>query len=197
LHKIGSALSIRAHDILTMGKTILLGTTLAVIFAVFMIVPALAGGHLMITEAEVDDDEVEIEVAADIPTDGSLGDFGFGAFTTDGQVVVLTTHGGLGDDSATQEDGDDPAFHTHLITLTDAPDSCEEGFLEVTSITFEEVAAFEVDDDEVEIDDINVDVELNGDVVSFTLSTDEDELATCVTVVSFEAAGDDDDDDDD
>ena len=89
-------------NLLGMGKTILLGTTLALVFAIFMIAPALAGGHVVIVEAEVDDDEVEIKTVADIPTDGSLGDFGFGAFTTDGTVVAVTTHGGVGQDSETQ-----------------------------------------------------------------------------------------------
>ena len=179
----------------TMGKTILLGTTLAVLFAVFMIVPAFAGGHLAIVEAEVDDDEVKIKVVADIPTDGSLGAFGYGAFTTDGKVVAVTTHRGIGPDSETQEDAADPIFHSHLVVLTDSGDECPDNTdkqFEIVSASFEEIADFEVEDNEVEIDDI--DQELSGRVVSFKLSVMEGEV--CLELKSdIEAAGDDDDDD--
>ena len=196
MHKIGSALSTITHCLLTMGKTILLGTTLAVVFAVFMIAPALAGGHLMITEAEVDDDEVEIEVAADIPTDGLGGDFGYGAFTTDGKVVVVATHGGLSEaDSDSQEDASDPAFHSHLVELTaddDVADECDvdadEGMFEIVSASPGEVADFEVDDNEVEIEDF--DGEFSGTVVSFTLFNEGD--AVCVQVIDDATAEDDD-----
>jgi len=197
LHKIGSALSSTTHDILTMGKTILLGTTLAVVFAVFMIVPALAGGHVFIDEAEVDDNEVEIEATADIPTDGTGGDFGYGAFTTDGDVVVVTSHAGIGDDSVTQEADDDPAFHTHLVELTDTPDECPSGddlfaIADIPSMEAE-IADFEIDEDEVEI--FNIDEELSGVVVSFVLSLDPvDFEEVCVEVKSLIDAGDDDDD---
>ena len=182
-----------------MGKTILLGTTLAVLFTVFMIAPALAGGHIPITEAEVDDDEVEIEVALDIPTDGTgmPGDFGFGAFTTtDLEVVVVATHGGLpGADSDSQDDASDPVFHSHLVTLIADGSECPfgDGLFEIASITPEEVADFEVDDNEVEIE--NIDEELNGVVVSFILTAADGEV--CVEVVSLIDTGDDDDDDDD
>jgi len=197
LHKIGSALSIRAHDILTMGKTILLGTTLAVVFAVFMIVPAFAGGHLNIVQAEYEDDEAEIKTMADIPTDGTGGDFGYGFFTTDGKVVAITTHGGIGDDSKKQKSDTDPRFHSHLVELTDEPDECEdgEGFFAITSASFKDIADFEVEDNEVEIEDIKKKAgKLNGDVVSFKLSTagEDEDLEVCVEVTdSIEAAEDD------
>jgi len=160
-----------------------------------MIAPALAVGYLVIDEAEVDDDEVEIEVTADIPTGEGAGFFGYGAFTTDGDVVIVTTHGGLGDDSDTQVDADDPVFHTHLVTLTDQPENCPEGdnLFAVSDIAPEEVADFEIDEDEVEI--FNIDEELNGVVVSFVLSLDEEDMEeVCVEVKSLVDAGDDDDD---
>ena len=175
----------------TMGKTILLGTTLAVLFTVFMIAPALAGGHIPIVEAEVDDDEVKIKTALDIPTDGTGGDFGFGAFTTDGKVVAITTHGGIGDDSETQQADDDPAFHSHLVVLATGGDTgCASG-IGIKSASPGEVADFEVDDNEVEIE--NIDEELNGVVVSFTLTVEEEEI--CINLVP--PVDDDDDDDDD
>ena len=171
-----------------MTKTIFLGTTLAAVFVVFMIVPAFAGGHLAITEAEVDDDEVEIETSADIPTDGSAGAFGFGAFTTDGKVVAVTTHGGVGPDSETQEDASDPAFHSHLVELMGSTDCDSE--LAVASVSFEEIADFEVEDNEVEIDDI--DQELNGVVVSFSLTLEGGDI--CVNPISIVNAAEDEDD---
>jgi len=201
LHKIGSALSTITHCLLTMGKTILLGTTLAVVFAVFMIAPALAGGHLMITEAEVDGDEAEIEVAADIPTDGSAGDFGYGFFTTDGKVVAITTHGGIGDDSKKQKSDTDPRFHSHLVELTaddNVADECDvdadKGMFAIVSASFKDIADFEVEDNEVEIEDIKKKAgKLNGDVVSFTLFAEEDG-EICLQVIDDATAEDDDDD---
>jgi len=69
-----------------------------------------------------------------------------------------------------------------------------EGFFAITSASFNEIADFEVEDNEVEIDDI--DQELSGRVVSFKLSVMAGEV--CLEVVSdIEAADDDDDDDDD
>ena len=174
-----------------MNSKTILGISLAAVFAVFMIVPAFAGGHLAITEAEVDDDEVEIEVAADIPTDGSAGAFGYGAFTTDGKVVAVTTHGGVGPDSESQEDASDAVFHSHLVTPTTDTD-CDSG-LAVDSASFEEIADFEVDDNEVEIEDF--DEELNGVVVSFGLTVEDGEI--CINPVSIVDTTDDDDDDDD
>jgi len=176
------------HDLMTKWA---LSIVIATFFAVFMIVPAFAGGHLAITEAEVDDDEVEIETNADIPTDGSAGAFGFGAFTTDGKVVAVTTHGGVGPDSESQEDASDAVFHSHLVTLTDVTECDSE--LAVASVSFEEIADFEVDDNEVEIEDF--DEELNGVVVSFVLTVEDGEI--CVNPVSIVDTTDDDDDDDD
>ena len=179
----------------TMGKTILLGTTLAVVFAVFMIAPALAGGHLFFDEAVIDDDEVEFTVTADIPTDG-LTDFGYGAFTTtDDTLVVVVTHPGVGLDSEEQEFAADPVFHSHLVTLSDAPDDCSDapGNFFITFASFEEVADFEVEGNQVEIE---ADEELTGVVVAFKLDTADGEV--CVEVTdSIVAAADDDDDDDD
>jgi len=173
--------------LMTTTKTIL-GISLAAVFAISMVVPALASGHLTITEAEVDDDEVEIETAADIPTDGSSGAFGYGAFTTDGKVVAVTTHGGVGPDSESQADANDPVFHSHLVELTTAT-GCNSG-LAVDSVSFKEIADFEVEDNEVEIEDI--DQELNGVVVSFSLTLEGGDI--CVNPVSIVNAAEDEDD---
>ena len=186
-----------------MTKTILLGTTLAAVFAVFMIVPAFAGEHLTITEAEVDDDEVEIEVAADIPTDGSAGAFGYGVVGSTG-ILVATTHGGVGPDHPDQEDQADPVFHTHVVTLgknTDCPDDTA-----VASITNPSLD-IEIDDNELEIEDVSTSGAgtLTGTFVSFNLSvlgSANNPDAVCVNDAQFfageiEADDDDDDDDDD
>ena len=172
-----------------MGKTILLGTTLAVLFAVFMIVPALAVGHLAIVEAVMDDDdEVEIKVTADIPTDGTGGAFGYGAFITDTTLVAVTTHGGVGPDSEEQEDAADPVFHSHFLVLTDNPIECND--FAIVSASFEDDADFEVEDNTVEIEDIEG---FNGDVASFTLSV-EPTGEICVDVMDTDVAVAEDDD---
>jgi len=81
-----------------MTKTILLGTIIASVFVIAMITSpllAFAVGHLIITEAEAEEDdglwEVEIEASADIPTDGSAMAFGYGVVGTTG-ILVATTH---------------------------------------------------------------------------------------------------------
>ena len=65
----------------------------------------------------------------------------------------MATHGGVGPDSETQEDAADPVFHSHLVVLTE-PDECPDGdgFFAIFSASFEEVADFEIEDNEVEIE---------------------------------------------
>ena len=106
---------------MTKTKTIL-GLSLAAVFAVSMLGSAYAAGHVVIvtTELEAEDleiSEVKIVVAADIPTNGGAGAFGYGIFT-DGtnNVLALTTHAGI-DDHSSQEGGAGPIFHAHVLDL--------------------------------------------------------------------------------
>jgi len=171
-------------------------------FAVFMIVPVLAAGDfLTITEAEVDDDEVEIETNADIPTDGSALAFGYGVVGSTG-ILVATTHGGVGPDHPDQDDQADPVFHTHVVTLggnIGCPDN-----LAVATITSPSLDV-EVDDNELEIEDVSTSGAgtLTDTFVSFNLSVLgplNNPDAVCVNDAQFftgEIDDDDDDDDDD
>jgi len=105
-------------------RALILGASLVTVFALSIIMtPAFSGGHLAITEteAEVDDGELEaeIEVTADIPTDGSASAFGYGIIT-DGvganNVLALTTHSGVLDHPF-QTGPADPVFHAHVLDL--------------------------------------------------------------------------------
>src|SRR3989304_7125902 len=138
-----------------MTKTLFLTISLAAIFVASMImVPAFAGGHLTIEEAEVEKDkgkwEVEIETSADIPTDGSSGAFGYGVIGKKA-ILVATTHGGVGPDHPDQAGQGDPVMHTHIVTLgpnVGCPDN-----LAVASITSPSFS-IEIDDDELEIEGV-------------------------------------------
>ncbi len=193
-----------------MTKTVLLGITFAVVFTIAMIASpmlAFAAGHLTITEAEAEEDdgfwEVEIETAADIPTDGSAGAFGYGVVGTSG-ILVATTHGGVGPDHPDQAGQGDPVMHTHVVTLgpnAGCPDNL--AVASITSPSFE----IEIDDDELEIEDVPTSAAgtLTGPFASFTLSVlgpADNPDAVCVNNAQFfageiEAEDDDDDDDDD
>jgi len=171
-----------------MTKTILLGITFAALFTIAMLaspLSAFATGHLIITEAEAEEDdgfwEVEIETAADIPTDGGAGAFGYGVVGSAG-ILVATTHSGVGPDHPDQDNIDDPVMHTHVVTLgenLDCPDD-----LAVTSITSPSFP-IEIDDDELEIDDVPTSAAgtLTGPFASFNLSIlgpADDPDAVCV-----------------
>jgi len=136
-----------------MTRTILLGITFAAIFVASMImVPAFAGGHLIFDEVEVEKKSLEIEVSADIPQDGSAGNFGYAAFGTKA-ILAITSHGPIGLDSEAQTSPNDPVLHTHALTAT--TDTTCESELAVASASFEEVGDLEVDDDEIEVEDIS------------------------------------------
>jgi len=155
--------------------TLILGASLAMVFTLSMImVPAFSGGHLAITETEVEVDdgelEAEIEVTADIPTDGSLGLFGYGIITdlaTFNNVLAITTHAGAFDHSS-QSSASDPIFHAHILDLAPAGT-----FGACSALTFDAVVDFasslaapvnnidaqyevEVDDEEIEIEDVPI-----------------------------------------
>jgi len=156
-----------------MTKTLFLTISLAAIFVASMImVPAFAGGHLTIEEAEVEKDkgkwEVEIETSADIPTDGSSGAFGYGVIGKKA-ILVATTHGGVGPDHPDQAGQGDPVMHTHVVTL--GPNAGCPDNLAVASITSPSFS-IEIDNDELEIEGVPTSAagKLTQTTASFTLS---------------------------
>jgi len=84
---------------------------------------------LTITKAEPQGDDeldVEIETSADIPTDGSVGAFGYGIITDDftfKNVLALTTHAGALDHTDQGGVATDPIFHAHVLDLAGAGSS--------------------------------------------------------------------------
>ena len=190
-------------------KTIL-GISLAAVFTIAILASplyAFAADHLVITDAEAEEDdglwEVEIKTAADIPTDGSADAFGYGVISSLG-VLVATTHGGVGPDHPDQQGQGDPVMHTHVITLggnAGCPDNL--AVATITSPSFD----IEVDDDELEIEDVPTSAAgtLTGPFASFNLSVLgplNNPDAVCVNDLllfdgEIEADDDDDDDDDD
>jgi len=106
-----------------------LGIALAAVFAFSMImVPAFAGGHIVVESSEMKkyvkkgEIDLAIKVAAKIPKD-ETGLFGWALLGWE-KVLVLVTHVPAFDDS----DFDDKkgAFHTHVLSLTDVTD-CTSG----------------------------------------------------------------------
>ena len=175
-----------------MTKTIILGISIAAIFTIAMIASpllAFATGHLTITEAEAEEDdgfwEVEIETAADIPTDGTAAAFGYGVIGSTG-ILVATTHGGVGPDHPDQLTQADPVFHTHVVTL--GPNGGCPDNLAVATIV-DPSFPIEVDDDELEIEDVPTSAAgtLTGPFASFNLSVLGDPAsptAVCVNDLS-------------
>jgi len=168
-----------------MNSKTILGISFAAVFAVsMMMVPAFAGGHLVLEKVEVKDNgkqSLEIDVGANIPQAGEAGAFGYGAFGTKA-ILAITSHGGVGPDSETQTDAADPVLHTHAVTATtDTPCPSE---LAVASASFKEVGDLEVSGDTVEVTNISKGKigTLTGTVVSFTLSSENSDI--CINVVN-------------
>ena len=156
-----------------MTKTLFLATSLAAIFVASMImVPAFAGGHLVIEDAKVEKDkgtwDVKIEASADIPTDGGSGAFGYGVIGKKA-ILVATTHGGVGPDHPDQAGQGDPVMHTHVVTL--GPNAGCPDNLAVASITSPSFS-IEVEGDELKIEGIPTSAagKLTQTTASFTLS---------------------------
>jgi hypothetical protein len=172
---------------MTQTKTIL-GLSLAAIF-VAMIVPALADGHLTITEGEVSSTGTVTRV--DITTAGDLssadGAFGYGVVAENG-VVAFTTHGGVGPDSEKMKDQSDAVMHTHLVALVPNSACVNTGLQAIPS--FEEVGHAKVSGDSLKVTAIPTSVtgELSTTFVSFGLSIIGDAAspdAICIETPTF------------
>jgi len=193
-----------------MTKTVVLTISLIAVFAALIIsIPLVhAAGHVVIVETELEVTDVnildvEIDVAADIPEDGSAGAFGYGIFT-DGfnNVLALTTHAGILD-SPVQEDLTDPVFHPHVLDLAPTSALTCDGFDAVVDLVSTigsgndvnpEITDFDVDGDTLDISDIFAD-SLLGDsggpgnvgvetIATFTITVVADDL--CLTVITFQ-----------
>ena len=112
-----------------MNSRAILGITLAAVFAFSMIlVPAFAGGHIIIESSEMikyvkkGEIDLSIKVTAKIPKD-ETGLFGW-ALLGWTKTLVLVTHVPAFDDSDFDNKGG--AFHTHVLSLTDVTD-CTSG----------------------------------------------------------------------
>ena len=145
-----------------MTKTILLGITLAAVFVVsMMMLPASAGGHLAMigsTVYQTGTGNAVIAVMLPIPTDGSLGSFGFAFPLTDGSGCLLAaaTHGAIGDDSSRQNPNNLDVMHTHIVCLGAVPAATCSSLTAITSATKNEVGKATVSDNFLILSEIPV-----------------------------------------
>jgi len=105
-----------------MIKRAIWGTVFAAVFALSMIMlPAYAGGHVILEKSEMikyekkGEIDLHIQVTAKIPKDEQSA-FGYGLLGWN-SVLVLVTHVPAFDDSEFDNKGG--AFHTHVLNLTD------------------------------------------------------------------------------
>jgi len=111
-----------------MNSRAILGISLAIAFVLSaVLIPAFAGGHLVLTKTEVkvkndllkakQKVDVKIKASAPIPTTGPSA-FGYGILSdgTD-NVVALTTHPGVLDHSSQGGVASNPIFHAHVLDL--------------------------------------------------------------------------------
>ena len=128
-----------------MTKTILLGATLAAVFAVSMIMlPAFAVGHLTLDPANTaaivvgNSLKVKITTTGTIPVDGTSA-FGYAVLTSgsgspnSNNVLVLVTHLPAFDDSSFENPVS--GFHTHVLDLKGPTGACGGATFEVDFAT--------------------------------------------------------------
>jgi len=145
-----------------MNSRVILGISIAAIFAVsMMLLPVSAGGHLAITGSTVyqtGTGNAIIAVVAPIPTDGSLGSFGFAFPLTDGSGCLLAaaTHGAIGDDSSAQNPNNLDVMHTHIVCLTAVAPAVCASELAIASATKNEVGKATVSDNFLVLSEIPV-----------------------------------------
>ena len=194
-----------------MNTKTILGISLAAVFAIAMIASPIgvdaAGSFLEIKKAKVtidDDDEFEkakIKTNAKIPKNGSGGAFGYGIISGAGleAIAVTTTHGGVLDSEAQNDDASNPVFHNHYVALQNSADGtglCPG--LEVRDITWEEPGDVKVKGKKATMKDVpfsfsgthsldrDLDISFNADgnvgaVVSFTINPVDGDGNTSVT----------------
>ena len=154
-----------------MNSKTILSLSIATIFAVSMLGMAFAAGHDVLssypTIAGKGAKTVTFTAMANVPTDGTGGNFGFGIFAEKG-VVVATSH-----PVAIYSVAQPPleAFHSHLVQLDTPTADCASG-IAVASLTKHEVGKVSVSGDKVTIKNIppGQSGDLTGPAVSFTLS---------------------------
>ena len=160
-------------ELVPITKTILLGATLAV-FAVSMFALGNADAvsdFLSINKATVSSDATEFTsaqfiVKGPIPEDGSGNAFGYGVISGSGleAFAVTTTHAGVLDSVAQNNDASNPVFHNHYVALQNSQldDNGTElcPGLEVRDITFEEPGDVNVKSNKATM--VNVPLEFEG-----------------------------------
>ena len=151
------------------SKTILSLAT-ATIFSVSMLGIAFASGHDVLSSYSVTGNgakTVTFTASANVPTDGSGGNFGFGVFAEKG-VVVAVSHP-VAIDSVAQPPVE--AFHSHLVQLETPTADCTSS-IAVASLTKHEVGKVSVSGNQVTIKNVppGQSGDLTGQAVSFTLS---------------------------
>jgi len=160
-----------------------LGITIAVVFAVsMMILPASGDGHLVILDSTVYQTggtvNAIIVVSALIPTSGN---FGYAFPLIDGDcLLVAATHGGIGDDSSRQNPKDLDVMHTHIVCLEIVDEAVCPSETAIASATKNEVGRATVSANFLVLS--NIPVGITNLPLSFTLSSGTDS-AICVNVV--------------
>jgi hypothetical protein len=169
--------TINFDGILMTRKTIAGAVMAIAVVSMLAVTPAFATSFLDMKRAEVNSNSFEITTDAVIPQDGSAGAFGYAVFGANG-VIAVTTHGGI-QDSIAQVPSGSPVFHTHIVQLNTASNSCASK-IEVTSASYNTVGKLEIEKNNIEVTGIPASAvgKLSNTVVSFTLSVENG--AVCV-----------------
>jgi len=171
-----------------MTKRAIWGTALAVVFVLSMImVPAFAGGHVILVDAEAKTikGKSTVEATTTLSFEDGIGNFGLGAIGNSGRVIAVVTHTGIGLDSEALTSDSDSTFHTHVVKGKFVA-ACifgnnVDGFA-IASASFKEKADIELDGTDIEIKNIRGVGKLTGDVFAFVIRDTAGEL--CLDVKS-------------
>ena len=143
-----------------MTKTVLLGATLAAVFAVMMFASPMANAITGLVDTEVKDNKntyqkITFSLADDVITDGTNTFGGYAVFTDGGDVIAVTSHKGAYDSAGQQYDNPaitfalcspeqldaglcGPEWHSHLVKPA-GDNVC--AIAKVGALTFEEPSA--------------------------------------------------------
>ena len=164
-----------------MNTKTIFGMSIVTIFAVSMLGMAFAAGHDVLSSYAITGKgakTVTFTASANVPTDGTGGNFGFGIFADKG-VVVATSHP-VAIDSVAQPPVE--AFHSHLVQLESPTEDCESE-IAVASLTKHEIGKVSVSGDTVTIKNVppGQSGDLTGPAVGFTLSLENGRVCVNLT----------------
>ena len=165
-----------------MNSKTIFGLSIAAIFAISMVGMAFASGHDMLSSYSISGNgakTVTFTATANVPTDGTGGNFGFGIVAEKG-VVVAVSHP-VAIDSVAQPPLE--AFHSHLVQLEGTTDCSNQ--LAVASLTKHEVGKVSVSGSQVKIKNVppGQSGDLTGPAVSFTLSLENGRVCVNPTAI--------------